>query len=123
MTRKSLADILNNFLVLLPSPVLISVPLTHCTAIHATRAGDLQQSHELKRLHGTVEALVAAALDVQTPEAESSAGVLSFGFETTKLPGRPFVDSSTKPKERGCIWSIIQKRLTQTTGRKDRYEM
>ncbi|KAK0444132.1 hypothetical protein EV421DRAFT_492729 [Armillaria borealis] len=45
-----------------------------------------RQSHELKRLHGALEAFVAAALDVQTPVAESSAGVLSLGFETTKMP-------------------------------------
>ncbi|SJK99441.1 uncharacterized protein ARMOST_02742 [Armillaria ostoyae] len=45
-----------------------------------------RQSHELKRLHGALEAFVAAALDVRTPVAESSAGVLSLGFETTKMP-------------------------------------
>ncbi|PBK67882.1 hypothetical protein ARMSODRAFT_976613 [Armillaria solidipes] len=107
MTRKSLADILRIFLALLcmflavlrrtlahdtqngrsaASPILISVPSTHCTAIHATCASDSQQSHELKRLQGALEAFVAAALDVQTPVAESSAGVLSLGFETAKMP-------------------------------------
>ncbi|KAK0222918.1 hypothetical protein EDD85DRAFT_796093 [Armillaria nabsnona] len=89
MTRKSLADILKFFLALL---CVLSYPPTYSGACNVIVYPHFpRRSHELKCLHGTLEALVAAALDVQPPEAESSAEVLSFGFETTKLPGRPFV--------------------------------